>query len=423
MSKKHKEKSMWDFTYEEQQAMLNSFDKKMDINSSSIETKNTDDNITTPKYDSINNFPSMEDQLMEFIKENNDNNTTNDDAALATICVDTGDKDIVIADNPIPITDNTVQDKVTLSSLYGTKLTNLNDMSIKVEYIDELDKLIIDDGTTKKTFAIDRAVEDNIYDISEEDFDEEDVSDKMSLLLGYIITCQHPYVIVPTTTFEKDFGNVKSFDFKSFFFVRVGAFMCIYVLSEENRDNLISLMSTYEMTKSECMNFWVGLAFHCGVVNNAFYVENIDYVSTFMNMTIDKYENFKAVFFKDPETTVSDSEDLECDISEYVDDCKFVQSKAREFLKIFTEDWIDGDDEDDEDDDDDTDILSIEEASLITPEEVSNTGETTASNINDNNTAIYKKSMHQANMMKTPDVNNEEEDDGDMTFPVMTRDS
>lgn len=31
--------------------------------------------------------------------------------------------------------------------------------------------------------------------------------------------------------------------------------------------------------------------------------------------------------------------------------------------------------------------------------------------------------MHQANMMKTPDVNNEEEDDGDMTFPVMTRDS
>ena len=175
MSKKHKEKSMWDFTYEEQQAMLNSFDKKMDINSSSIETKNTDDNIITPKYDSINNFPSMEDQLMEFIKENNNNNnTTNDDAALATICVDTGDKDIVIADNPIPITDNTVQDKVTLSGLYGTKLTNLNDMSIKVEYIDELDKLIIDDGTTKKTFAIDRAVEDNIYDISEEDFDEED---------------------------------------------------------------------------------------------------------------------------------------------------------------------------------------------------------------------------------------------------------
>ena len=420
MSKKHKEKDIWDFSYEEQQEMLNSFDKKMNIDSSSTETDNTD-NIITPKYDSIDNFPNMEDQLMEFIKENNANNTTNDDAATMTISVDTGDKDIVIADNPVPITDNTVQNKATLSSIYGTKLTNLDDMSIKVKYINELDKLIIDDGTTKKTFAIDRAVEDNVYDISEEDFDEDDVSDKMSLLLGYIITCQHPYVIVPTATFEKDFKNVKSFDFKSFFFVKVGTFMCIYVLSEENRDNLISLMRIYEMTKSECMNFWIGLAFHCGVVNNAFYVENTDYVSTFMNMTSENYEKFKSVFFWDTETIVSDTEDLECDISEYVDDCQFVQSKAREFLKIFTEDLLD-----DDDDDDETDLLSIEEASLITPEEVDTTDETSVSNTNDNNndnTALYKKSMQQVNMMKTPVVNNEEEDDGDMRFPVMTRDS
>ena len=259
-----------------------------------------------------------------------------------------------------------------------------------------------DDGTTKKTFAINRAVEDNIYDITDNDFDDEQVSDNSSLLLGYIITCQHPYAVVPASVFERDFKSVTEFDFKSYIFVNVDAFVCIYVMSEKNRDTLLSLARIYEMTRSECMNFWISLSYHCGIVNNAFYVENSEYISEFMNMTADNYDIFKEIFFNDPTTVVGDSES---DISEYIDDCKFVQTTARKFLSSIVDD-------DDEDDDGDLDDEYDDDE---------DDGEETKVSARD----LYMETMQKANIIKSQDANTEEKDDGDdddMTFTVITRD-
>lgn len=436
---KNKRKDPWDLSFEEQQALLNNFDEMVSNTSPEEITESDTDAVWTKKYGVINpvyesedNFPSIEDQLLECINSDND---TQDSKLLDNIVIATSDSDIVINENPTPVkvdidyrlaVDNTeTVSPVMIDNLPSAdeKKIGIDDISIKINYINPLDKLIIDDGTTKKTFAVDRAVEDNIYEISEDDFDDDEVSDKSSLLLGYIITCQHPWAIVPTATFERDFKSVESFDFKSYIFVNIDSFICIYVLSETNRDTLLSLMDTYDMNKSECMNFWISLAYHCGIINNAFYVENTDYMLEFINLTVGHYETFKEIFFNDSNTIVSDST---TDISEYIDDCKFVQSTAREFLSSIADKIYSYDDEDDDEDDDEEEDSEEE---IYTPdvEDVDNNSSSTVVPA-ETTTAreLYMQSMQKANILKTSDENEGKDngdDDDNMTFTVITRDS
>ena len=423
---KNKRKDPWDLTFEEQQALLNNFDEMVSNTSPEEITESDTDAVWTKKYGVINpvyesedNFPSIEEQLLECINSDND---THDSKLLDNIVIASGDSDIVINENPVSVAvDNTETVSPVVDNLPSVdeKKIGIDDISIKFDYINPLDKLIIDDGTTKKTFAVDRAVEDNIYEISEDDFDDDEVSDKTSLLLGYIITCQHPWAIVPTATFERDFKSVESFDFKSYIFVNIDSFICIYVLSETNRDTLLSLMDTYEMNRSECMNFWISLAYHCGIINNAFYVENTDYMLEFINLTVGHYETFKEIFFNDSNTIVTDST---TDISEYIDDCKFVQSTARKFLSSIA-DKIYGYEDEDEDDDEEED--GEEEIDTTDAEVVDNNSSTV---VPTETTAreLYMQSMQKANILKTSD-DNEGKDNGDdddnMTFTVITRDS
>jgi hypothetical protein len=168
------------------------------------------------------------------------------------------------------------------------------------------------------------------------------------------------------------------------------------------------------------MNFWISLAYHCGIINNAFYVENTDYMLEFINLTVGHYETFKEIFFNDSNTIVSDST---TDISEYIDDCKFVQSTARKFLssiadKIYGYEYEDEDDVEEEDDEEEIDTTDAEvvdnnSSSTVVPTE------TTARE-------LYMQSMQKANILKTSD-DNEGKDNGDdddnMTFTVITRDS
>lgn len=424
---KNKRKDPWDLTFEEQQALLNNFDEMVSNTSPEEITESDTDAVWTKKYGVINpvyesedNFPSIEEQLLECINSDND---TQDTKLLDNIVIASGDSDIVINENPTSsiAVDNTETVRPVADNLPSVdeKKIGIDDISIKFDYINPLDKLIIDDGTTKKTFAVDRAVEDNIYEITEDDFDDDEVSDKTSLLLGYIITCQHPWAIVPTATFERDFKSVESFDFKSYIFVNIDSFICIYVLSETNRDTLLSLMDTYEMNRSECMNFWISLAYHCGIINNAFYVENTDYMLEFINLTVGHYETFKEIFFNDSNTIVTDST---TDISEYIDDCKFVQSTARKFLSSIA-DKIYGYEDEDEDDDEEED--GEEEIDTTDAEVVDNNSSTV---VPTETTAreLYMQSMQKANILKTSD-DNEGKDNGDdddnMTFTVITRDS
>ena len=125
-----------------------------------------------------------------------------------------------------------------------------------------------------------------------------------------------------------------------------------------------------------------------------------------MNMTADNYDIFKEIFFNDPTTVVGDSES---DISEYIDDCKFVQTTARKFLSSIVED-------DDEDDDDDLD----DEYDDDTEDDEDDDKETKVSARD-----LYRETMQKANVIKSQDANTEEKDDGDdddMTFTVITRD-
>ena len=395
---KNKHRDMWDLSFEEQQALLNNFEEMLskpvedDTECLTAEDEITDNVEGSDEYSPITSTLWPDD----------------DDYEILDVEIDTGDSDIIIAENPVPIATTVEETTVEEEPVVDEKKHTIDDISIKFEYIYALDKLIIDDGTTKKTFAINRAVEDNIYDITDNDFDDEQVSDNSSLLLGYIITCQHPYAVVPASVFERDFKSVTEFDFKSYIFVNVDAFVCIYVMSEKNRDTLLSLARIYEMTRSECMNFWISLSYHCGIVNNAFYVENSEYISEFMNMTADNYDIFKEIFFNDPTTVVGDSES---DISEYIDDCKFVQTNARKFLSSIVED----DDEDDEDDDDLDDVYDDDN------------DDNEDDDITESKSArdLYMETMHKANVIKSQDANTEEKDDGDdddMTFTVITRD-
>ena len=424
---KNKRKDPWDLTFEEQQALLNNFDEMVSNTSPEEITESDTDAVWTKKYGVINpvyesedNFPSIEEQLLECINSDND---TQDTKLLDNIVIASGDSDIAINENPTSsiAVDNTETVRPVADNLPSVdeKKIGIDDISIKFDYINPLDKLIIDDGTTKKTFAVDRAVEDNIYEITEDDFDDDEVSDKTSLLLGYIITCQHPWAIVPTATFERDFKSVESFDFKSYIFVNIDSFICIYVLSETNRDTLLSLMDTYEMNRSECMNFWISLAYHCGIINNAFYVENTDYMLEFINLTVGHYETFKEIFFNDSNTIVTDST---TDISEYIDDCKFVQSTARKFLSSIADKIYGYEDEDEDDDEEEDDEEGID----TTDAEVVDNNSSTVVPTETTARELYMQSMQKANILKTSD-DNEGKDNGDdddnMTFTVITRDS
>lgn len=394
---KNKHSDMWDLSFEEQQALLNNFEEMLSKPvEDNTECLTAEDEIT----DNVEGSNEYSDPITSTLWPDDD------DYEILDVAIDTGDSDIIIAENPVPIATTVEETTVEEEPVVDEKKPTIDDISIKFDYIYALDKLIIDDGTTKKTFAINRAVEDNIYDITDNDFDDEQVSDNSSLLLGYIITCQHPYAVVPASVFERDFKSVTEFDFKSYIFVNVDAFVCIYVMSEKNRDTLLSLARIYEMTRSECMNFWISLSYHCGIVNNAFYVENSEYISEFMNMTADNYDIFKEIFFNDPTTVVGDSES---DISEYIDDCKFVQTTARKFLSSI----VDDDDEDDDDDlDDEYDVEYDDDE---------DDGEETKVSARD----LYMETMQKANIIKSQDANTEEKDDGDdddMTFTVITRD-
>lgn len=251
--------------------------------------------------------------------------------------------------------------KVQLSSIYGMTGTEvneeiLNSLSLKFEYNSDLDKLIIDDGVAPKTFAVDKALLDDNDMYNEVNFEDESefgpdfFVNTTILLYAYIITCMHPCVVIPNSIFDKEFANVKSFDTSKFTFVTINGFVIVYVVDTKESNTLFSITPEYEANKTEHMNFWISLAYWCGTINNAFYIDDKEYIIGLMNSLekTNNYARFKHLFFSDPMTTVEVGADMIYTLSE---DAEYVQYKAREFLKLAAG-YNDDDDADDEDMDD-----------------------------------------------------------------------
>ena len=317
----------------------------------------------------------------------------------------------------------------------------MDDLSIKFNYNNELDKLVIDDGVSPKTFAVDKAVYDDIYDDvdfdDKEQYDHEFFINTTILLYAYIITCMHPCAVIPNAIFDKEFRDVKSFDTSKFTFVSVDDFILVYVVNTDEGNKLFEIPSTYDANRTEHMSFWISLAYWCGTVNNAFYIESKDYIVDVMNMCEkkDNYSKFKELFFSDAMTVVEKGADK---IYSLIEDAEYVQYKAREFM-MSVADIDDGvyDTNDDDDDSTETDVIisaptETESEPIVITEDIWKTA--------------YKHLLHEANELKSevsdkpeePDVNENvntsvtsednnievieisDDDDDSMIVPVIT---
>jgi hypothetical protein len=386
MGKKIKIKNYndWNFTPEEQKASMNkpfssgkhNKKDKRDV----FKPNHNRENSFNPNYDKRDAFKpkadeqpampeygSIESELIGFLdsglnvaEESVDTGVVSDPIIVDNI----NDSHDEVHDNENDTSEDNcdqTQMKAQVSSIYGISGTEvneeiLNSLSLKFDYNSDLDKLIIDDGVAPKTFAVDKAIYDDNDMYSEFNFEDETEFDSdffvntTILLYAYIITCMHPCVVIPNSIFDKEFANVKSFDTSKFTFVTISNFVLVYVVDTKESNTLFSITPEYEANKTEHMNFWISLAYWCGTINNAFYIDDKEYIIGLMNSLekTNNYARFKHLFFSDPMTTVEAGADMIYTLSE---DAEYVQYKAREFLKLAAG-YNDDDDADDEDMDD-----------------------------------------------------------------------
>lgn len=348
--KKKKQRDSWDLTAEEQMELADAFyeaEKKGQL-------LKLDKDGKASKFTENGLEPGIEElihqRLVASEHKNDENltNNTNDEPEMFDELVDDFDND-------------EESEEVESYDQVTTPVSINTSNQIKFRFIEDLNRLVIDDGLAPTSISIDYVHSTAIKDM---EYDDDYTGNTVSLLYYYILSTKHPYMILTKEEFVNVFRNVASYNTQTISLMEINEkYVAVYLVDKDTKEVLLDkIPEIYEFNNKEMLQYMLTIAINSGSIHNAFfydqetYIEKlIEYQATYVDVDdFKEYLNDNGTeFSKDiPERTFDKlAEDL------VILDFETLKSQAIETI----EEILDESDEDEEDEEFTDDEESIEE--------------------------------------------------------------
>ena len=360
--KKKKQRDSWDLTAEEQMELADAFyeaEKKGQL-------LKLDKDGKASKFTENGLEPGIEElihqRLVASEHKNDENltNNTNDESETFDESVDDFDNDEESENVESYDEDDSEDDE--LSDQVTTPVSINTSNQIKFRFIEDLNRLVIDDGLAPTSISIDYVHSTAIKDM---EYDDEYTGNTVSLLYYYILSTKHPYMILTKEEFVNIFRNVASYNTQTISLMEINEkYVAVYLVDKDTKEVLLDkIPEIYEFNNKEMLQYMLTIAINSGSIHNAFfydqetYIEKlIEYQATYVDVDdFKEYLNDNGTeFSKDiPERTFDKlAEDL------VILDFETLKSQAIETI----EEILDESDEDEEDDDEEKEYEDTEES-------------------------------------------------------------
>ena len=360
--KKKKQRDSWDLTAEEQMELADAFyeaEKKGQL-------LKLDKDGKASKFTENGLEPGIEELIHQRLvasEHKNDENLTNnpnDESETFDESVDDFDNDEESENVESYDEDDSEDDE--LSDQVTTPVSINTSNQIKFRFIEDLNRLVIDDGLAPTSISIDYVHSTAIKDM---EYDDDYTGNTVSLLYYYILSTKHPYMILTKEKFVNVFRNVASYNTQTISLMEINEkYVAVYLVDKDTKEVLLDkIPEIYEFNNKEMLQYMLTIAINSGSIHNAFfydqetYIEKlIEYQSTYVDVDdFKEYLNDNGTeFSKDiPKRTFDKlAEDL------VILDFETLKSQAIETI----EEILDESDEDEEDDDEEKEYEDTEES-------------------------------------------------------------
>ena len=295
--KKKKQRDSWDLTAEEQMELADAFyeaEKKGQL-------LKLDKDGKASKFTENGLEPGIEElihqRLVASEHKNDENltNNTNDEPETFDDLVDDFDNDEEsenvesydsfidkLSKNESYDVDDSEDDELTDQVTTPVSINTSN--QIKFRFIEDLNRLIIDDGIAPTSISIDYVHSTAIKDM---EYDDDYTGNTVSLLYYYILSTKHPYMILTKEEFVNIFRNVASDNTQNIILMEINdKYVAVYLVDKDtNKVLLDKIPEIYEFNNKEMLQFMLTIATNSGSIHNTFFYDQETYIEKLIDYT------------------------------------------------------------------------------------------------------------------------------------------
>ena len=303
--KKKKQRDSWDLTAEEQMELADAFyeaEKKGQL-------LKLDKDGKASKFTENGLEPGIEElihqRLVASEHKNDENltNNTNDESETFDESVDDFDNDEESENVESYDVDDSEDDE--LSDQVTTPVSINTSNQIKFRFIEDLNRLVIDDGLAPTSISIDYVHSTAIKDM---EYDDDYTGNTVSLLYYYILSTKHPYMILTKEEFVNIFRNVASYNTQNISLMEINdKYVAVYLVDKDSKEVLFDkIPEIYEFNNKEMLQYMLTIAINSGSIHNTFFYDQETYIEKFIDYTksytnLDDLNNSGIKFFDDSE--------------------------------------------------------------------------------------------------------------------------
>ena len=192
-----------------------------------------------------------------------------------------------------------------LSDQVTTPVSINTSNQIKFRFIEDLNRLVIDDGLAPTSISIDYVHSTAIKDM---EYDDDYTGNTVSLLYYYILSTKHPYMILTKEEFVNIFRNVASYNTQNISLMEINdKYVAVYLVDKDTNEVLLDkIPEIYEFNNKEMLQYMLTIAINSGSIHNTFFYDQETYIEKFIDYTksytnLDDLNNSGIKFFDDSE--------------------------------------------------------------------------------------------------------------------------
>ena len=362
--KKKKQRDSWDLTAEEQMELADAFyeaEKKgqlLKLDKDGKASKFTENGLEAGIEELIHQ------RLVASEHKNDENltNNTNDEVEMFDELVDDFDNDEESEEVESYDVDDSEDDE--LSDQVTTSVSINTSNQIKFRFIEDLNRLVIDDGLAPTSISIDYVHSTAIKDM---EYDDDYTGETVSLLYYFILSTKHPYMILTKEEFVTIFRNVAEYDVRHITLMEINEkYVAVYLVDKDTKEVLLDkIPEIYEFNNKEMLQYMLTIAVKSGAIHDSFFYDQETYIEKFIDYT-KSYTNLDdlTLLLNNGDTKFfDDSEDISTRTYETLTEDLTVldfESLREETVSVF-EDTIDLSNDENINEEEDDDEESIEE--------------------------------------------------------------
>ena len=162
--------------------------------------------------------------------------------------------------------------------------------TIKSSVIDVLNRLKLDDGIAPTSYSFDIGLNQDIVG----SYDVDEATEMICDLWTYIISLKHPTAIyryddfINTEKWKFSYVIKDGYDHDQFAFFRVDNYVLCYMLEKDCLNHIMQKINASNYQLNEMIKTFISLSYAVGTLNQAFFVEDVEYVNTFMNSELNQ---------------------------------------------------------------------------------------------------------------------------------------